>query len=198
MASAEQLEALINLEANLKDQYEKKLTAEKYKVEAHLETQTKLQAKIVEQAGEITKLKSGGGDLKRMEQENREMSSRVANIKNEFEAQRNKAKTAQKELIALKSEIKELKQLDAKKLKKNLVETKKKLEEQRTANGLLSASNKKHKQESFEHQNSIEKLEQELEELKPAETEETEETDAKVEAEIEVEAEAEAEETAKA
>ncbi len=185
MASAEQLEALINLEANLKSQYESKLTAEQYKNEAHLETQTKLQAKIVEQAGEITQLKSGGGDLKRLEQENREISNRAENIKNEFEAQRNKTKIANKELIALKSEIKELKQLDAKKLKKNLVETKKKLEEQRTANGLLSTSNKKHKQESFENQNTIEKLEQELEELKPAETDDSEET-------------AEAEETAKA
>lgn len=172
MASAEQLEALINLETNLKNQYEKKLTAEQYKVEAHLETQSKLQAKIAEQAGEITKLKSGGGDLKRLEQENREISNRAENVKNELEAQRNKAKAANKELIALKSEIKDLKQLDAKKLKKNLVETKKKLEEQRTANGLLSASNKKHKQENFEYQNTIEKLEQELEELKPSESDE--------------------------
>jgi hypothetical protein len=167
VAAADQLEALINLENNLKAQYEKKLTAERYKNEEHTETQAKLQATIAKQATEITTLKAGGTALKRMEQENRELTSRAENIKNEFDAQRTKTKVAQKELIALKTEVKDLKQLDAKKLKKNLVESKKKLEEQRKANELLTKSNKKYKQENFDHQNTIEKLEAELEELKP-------------------------------
>lgn len=169
MAAADQLEALIKLETDLKAQYEKKLTAEQYKIEEHLETQAKLQATIAKQAAEITSLKSGGNDLKRLEQENRELKSRAENIKNEFDAQRTKTKAAQKELIALKTEVKDLKQLDAKKLKKNLVDTKKKLEEQRTANNLLSQSNKKYKQENFDHLNTIANLEKELAALKPAE-----------------------------
>ncbi|KKK77885.1 hypothetical protein LCGC14_2849120, partial [marine sediment metagenome] len=37
MASAEQLEALINLESNLKSQWEKKITAERYKTEEQLQ-----------------------------------------------------------------------------------------------------------------------------------------------------------------
>jgi hypothetical protein len=167
VAAADQLEALINLESNLKAQYEKKLTAERYKNEEHAETQAKLQATIAKQAAEITALKAGGTDMKRIEQENRELTSRAENIKNEFDAQRSKTKVAHKELIALKAEVKDLKQLDAKKLKKNLVESKKKLEEQRTANELLTKSNKKYKQENFDHQNTIEKLEKELEALKP-------------------------------
>ncbi len=174
MAAADQLEALIKLENDLKAQYEKKLNAERYKIEAHIETQSKLQSTIAQQAGEINRLKAGGTDLKRLEQENREVKSRAENIKNEFDTQRAKAKSAQKELTTLKTEIKNLKQLDAKKLKKNLIETKKKLEEQRTANELLSKSNKKYKQENHEHLNTIANLEEELEKLKPSEENETE------------------------
>ena len=169
MASAEQLEALIKLEGDLKSQYEKKITAERYKTEEQMEAKAKLQATIAQQATEINELKSGGTDIKRLEQANRELSNRSENIKNEFDALRAKAKAAQKELGNLKSEVKELKQLDAKKLKKNLVETKKKLEEQRKANDLLSKSNKEYKQEGYEHQNTIANLEKELEELKSTE-----------------------------
>jgi len=174
VASADQLEALIRLENDLKAQYEKKITAAKYKNDEYEKSQIKLQATIAKQAAQINLLKAGGSDLKRLEQENREVKNRAENIKHEFEAQRSKTKATLKELSELKAEVKELKQLDAKKLKKNLVETKKKLEEQRTANDLLTKSNKKYKQESFDHQNTIAKLEKELEELKPAETKEAE------------------------
>lgn len=165
MASAEQLEALIKLETDLKTQYEKKLTAERYKLEALEESQKKLQATIAQQAAEIAELKTGGGDLKRMEQENRELSNRCDKIKAENDAQRAKAKGAQKELIELRKEIKDLKQLDAKKLKKNLVDTKKKLDEQRKANDLLSKSNTSLKQENHEQLMKIAELEKQLEGL---------------------------------
>ncbi|MEE8059633.1 MAG: hypothetical protein V3T17_17655 [Pseudomonadales bacterium] len=169
---ADQLEALIKLESDLKAQYEKKLTAEHYKNDDHVKTQAKLQATIAQQAATISELKAGGTAMKRLEQENRELNNRAENIKNEFTALRDKAKAVQKELTELKVEIKNLKQLDAKKLKKNLVEAKKKLEEQRTANDLLNKNIQKYKQENYEHLNTITKLEQELEELKPAATEE--------------------------
>jgi hypothetical protein len=172
VAAADQLEALIKLENDLKAQYQKKITAEQYKNEEHQKTQAKLQATIGKQATEINALKAGGTDLKRLEQENRELTNRAENIKNEFDAQRSKSKTALKEVSSLKAEVKDLKQLDAKKLKKNLVETKKKLEEQRKANELLSKSNKKLKQESFEQESKITELEAELEKLKPADKQE--------------------------
>ena len=166
MASAEQLEALIKLETDLKAQYDKKLTAELYKVESLEEAQKKLQSTIAQQAAEISELKSGGSDQKRMEQEIRELTNRCEKLKAENEAQRTKAKGAQKELVELKKELKDLKQLDAKKLKKNLLETKKKLEEQRKANDLLTKSNNKYKQESHESSVKAAQLEQELETLK--------------------------------
>lgn len=166
MASADQLEALIKLESDLKSQYEKKLTAERYKTEEQLEAKAKLQSTIAQQAAEISALKAGGTDLKRIEQENRELKNRADNIKNEFESLRSKAKATGKEMIELKAELKQLKQLDAKKIKKNLVETKKKLEEQRTANDLLKKNTNKYKLENSEHLATIAKLEAELEALK--------------------------------
>lgn len=176
MSSAEQLEALIKLETDLKTQYEKKLTAERYRVEALEESQKKLQATIAQQAADIAELNAGGSDLKRLEQENRELGNRCEKLRAENDAQRTKAKGAQKELIELKKEIKDLRQLDAKKLKKNLVDTKKKLEEQRKANDLLTASNRTLKQENHEHTVKVAQLEKELEALKTDELVEPEET----------------------
>ena len=182
MAAADQLEALIRLESDLKAQYETKLTAARYKNDELAESQAKLQATIAQQAATISELKAGGATIKRLEQENREHKNRAENIKNEFSALRNKAKTAQKELIELKTEVKNLKQLDAKKLKKNLVETKKKLEEQRAANDLLSKNIQKYKQENNEHLSNVAQLEKELEELKPAEEGEQDEEKKELEA----------------
>lgn len=175
MASAEQLEALIKLETDLKTQYEKKLTAERYKLEALEEAQKKLQATLAQQAAELAEFKSGGSDLKRLEQENREISNRCEKLKAENDAQRSKAKGAQKELIDLKKELKDLKQLDAKKLKKNLIDTKKKLDEQRKANELLTSSNRSLKQENHEQTVKIAELEKELESLKASNDEDIEE-----------------------
>lgn len=183
MASADQLEALIKLESDLKSQYEKKLTAERYKTEEQLEAKAKLQSTIAQQASEISALKAGGTDLKRLEQENRELKNRSENIKNEFDSMRSKAKAAAKEMVDLKAELKQLKQLDARKIKKNLVETKKKLEEQRTANDLLKKNTNKYKLENSEYMATIAKLEAELEALKGDSSEEAEAVEQEQEAE---------------
>ena len=163
MAAAEQLEALIKLENDLKAQYEKKLTVEQYKIAAHIETQAKLQASIAKLTAEITSLKSSNATIKRLEQENRELKNRVENSKIESETQRAKAKSVLKDMITLKTEIKNLKQFDTKKLKKNLLETKKKLDDQRASNELLSKNIRKYKDENHTHLSAIEKLENELE-----------------------------------
>jgi len=178
VSAIDKLEALMKLEQDLKAQWEKKIVAERYKVDEALATQAKLQATVVEQASQISTLKANGTESKRLEQEVRESNNRVEKLKNESEALRKKAKETGKELNELKNAIKVLKQLDAEKLKKNLVGTKKKLEEQRTANTLLSKNIKNYKQENHEHLNTIAKLEAELEEFKPADETEQAEIDA--------------------
>ncbi|MFT7130599.1 MAG: hypothetical protein ACI89U_002723 [Gammaproteobacteria bacterium] len=177
MSAIDKLEALMKLELDLKAQYEKKMTAERYKLEESIVSQTKLQATVVDQAAQISDLKARGSESKRLEQEIREINNRAEKLKLEGDAQRKKTKLALKELNELKTIVKNLKQLDAEKLKKNLVNTKKKLEEQRTANTLLSKNIKNYKQENHDHLNTIAKLEAELEELKPEEEVENEATD---------------------
>jgi hypothetical protein len=177
VSAIDKLEALMKLELDLKAQYEKKMTAERYKLEESIVSQTKLQATVVDQAAQISDLKARGSESKRLEQEIREINNRAEKLKLEGDAQRKKTKLALKELNELKTIVKNLKQLDAEKLKKNLVNTKKKLEEQRTANTLLSKNIKNYKQENHDHLNTIAKLEAELEELKPEEEVENEATD---------------------
>lgn len=199
MSAIDKLEALMKLELDLKAQYEKKMTAERYKLEESTASQTKLQATVVDQAAQISDLKARGSESKRLEQEIREVNNRAEKLKLEGDAQRKKTKLALKELNELKTIVKNLKQLDAEKLKKNLVNTKKKLEEQRTANTLLSKNIKNYKQENHDHLNTIAKLEAELEELKPAEEVETEEVEVEAVTESDkTDTKAEPAETAKA
>lgn len=185
MSAIDKLEALMKLELDLKAQYEKKMTAERYKLEESTVSQTKLQATVVDQAAQISDLKARGSESKRLEQEMRETNNRAEKLKLEGDAQRKKTKLALKELNELKTIVKNLKQLDAEKLKKNLVNTKKKLEEQRTANTLLSKNIKNYKQENHDHLNTIAKLEAELEEFKPEEEVDTEAADIDAVAEME-------------
>jgi len=65
-------------------------------------------------------------------------------------------------------EVKTLKQLDADKLKKNLVANKKKLAEKTTSNDLLQKSLNKTKTQNTELQREISELKAKLEELEPA------------------------------
>jgi len=188
VSAIDKLEALMKLELDLKAQYEKKLTAERYKLEESTASQSKLQATVVDQAAQISDLKARGSESKRLEQEMRETNNRAEKLKLEGDAQRKKTKLAQKELNELKVIVKNLKQLDAEKLKKNLVNTKKKLEEQRTANALLSKNIKNYKQENHDHLNTIAKLEAELEELKPDEEVDSEQAESDTGEAVEVEA----------
>jgi len=188
VSAIDKLEALMKLELDLKAQYEKKLTAERYKLEESTASQSKLQATVVDQAAQISDLKARGSESKRLEQEMRETNNRAEKLKLEGDAQRKKTKLAQKELNELKVIVKNLKQLDDEKLKKNLVNTKKKLEEQRTANALLSKNIKNYKQENHDHLNTIAKLEAELEELKPDEEVDSEQAESDTGEAVEVEA----------
>lgn len=189
MSAANNLEALINLEKNLKSQYEEKLAAESQKVKELQEAQAALKATIDKQLVQITEMSSGRVEYKRLEQENRELSNRAGNQQKEIDTLKTRAKATQKELIEAKATIKTLKQLDAEKIKKNLLATKATLLEQREANQLLSKKNKTLKIENSELKNSNEELKKELATLKPEEenndtdnsTTQLEQSEAKVE-----------------
>lgn len=188
MSAVEKLEALINIKEDLKSQYEGKLLALGAKIKEHEEKHKTLQATIDLQLEKITELSSTIGNIKQLEQTNRELSNRAEKFQGELNNQKAKAKLVLKELTEVKSEAKQLKQLDAEKLKKNLVATKKKLTEKTTANELLSKSLNKTKAENVEFQSKISELEEELKTLKP-------EVEANAETETEAKTETDAVET---
>jgi hypothetical protein len=178
VSAANNLEALINLEQNLKSQYEEKLTVETQRVKDLQGNQATLKATIEKQLVQITELSQTRVEFKRVEQENRELTNRKNNQQKEIDSLKAKAKTTQKDLIDTKATVKTLKQLDAGKIKKNLVATKSTLVEQRTANELLSKKNRELKIENSELKHNNEELQKELDELKPKDEQDTTEEDA--------------------
>ena len=186
MSAVEKLEALINIKEELKAQYEGKLEAIEAKFAEQEAKNKSLQSTIDQQLEKITGLSSAASASKSLEQTNRELSNRAEKFQGELNNQKAKAKVAQKELTEAKAEVKQLKQLDAEKLKKNLVATKKKLAEKTTANDLLNKSLNKTKSENVELQSTVDELKEELETLKP-EAEDTGEATDNVETEDKVE-----------
>ncbi len=172
MSAVTNLEALINLENTLKSEYEEKLKAGTDKVSQYAKTQVALQSTIEKQEAQIAELMSAPketAEAKRLKQEHRELSNRAGNLQKEIETQRAKNKAVRKELIEAKTILKDLSQLDAKKLKKNLVSTKTKLAEERKANKLLTKKMFDTKKENDELLHSNEILKKELESLKEEE-----------------------------
>ena len=167
MSAVEKLEALINIKEELKAQYDEKLQTLEAKIKEHEARNNALQSTIDQQLAKISELSSASSTSKNLEQQNRELSNRAEKFQGELNNQKAKAKTIQKELNEARTEIKNLKQLDAEKLKKNLVATKKKLAEKTTANELLNKSLNKTKSENAELQRTINELKEELEALKP-------------------------------
>jgi len=122
-------------------------------------------------------LANATNDIKRLTQESREAGNRVTKAQAETDTQKSRTKLVRKELMEVKSELKVLKALDPEKLKKNIKAGKKRIEEEKTSNGLLEKSIKQFKETNYELKKKNEELEAELVELRPAE-EESEETEA--------------------
>lgn len=170
MLAVKNLERLIEIEADLKAQYEVKLDAKAAEVSQAVEQQAALQATIdkqlvtiSEQAEKINELAKASSETGRLEQLNRELNSRTSNLQAEFDAQKKRIKTLQKDLAVEREELKSLKQFDAQKLKKNLDANKKKLAEKTTANELLQKSSNKYKKENEALKKKVEALEAKLE-----------------------------------
>lgn len=177
MLAAKNLEKFIELENNLKSQYESQLQEKDVTIEKHLKKQEEQKTVIAKQLTQITQLSAASGDTKRIEQLNRELSSRATKLQDEIDSQKKRIKALQKELAEDRNQLKELKQFDPKKMKKHLDANKKKLAEKTTGNELLQKSVNKYKSENAELERKVKELEAKVESLEPAETEaEVEET----------------------
>lgn len=178
MLTASKLEKIMELEDNLRSEYQAKLdalTAELERSRQELaEQRSQLQATIDRQLETISELSQKASISQKLEQQNRELFNRSENMKEEVAKQKQRAKTLQADLAKDREELKALKQFDAVKMKKNLDANKKKLAEKTSANEALQKSYNKSKAENAELQRKLKELESKLAELEPAEEKEDE------------------------
>ncbi|MCR8924426.1 hypothetical protein NO559_16755 [Dasania sp. GY-MA-18] len=169
MLAVKNLENLIKIENELKAQYEDKLSNQAAEIASGQETIKELEATIAKQQESLLELSNSAADKKRIEQTNRELSNRTNKQQEEIDEQKKRIKTLQKELAEVRAEVKKLNQLDAEKLKKNLVANKKKLAEKTASNDLLQKSINKTKSENNELVREVAELKAKLAELQPEE-----------------------------
>jgi uncharacterized coiled-coil protein SlyX len=175
MLTASKLEKIIELEDNLRSQYQDQLDAKSAEIELGKKKQEEQQAIIEKQLAQLTSISAEAAVNKRTEQLNRELTHRCEKLEDEVATQKKRIKELQKDLAAERAEIKVLKQYDAVAMKKNLDASKKKLVEKTTANDLLQKSSNKVKAENSELQAKVKELEEKLALLEPSEDKEDKE-----------------------
>lgn len=173
MLTLNKLEKVMELEEQLRAEYQNQLDEKTARIEeletkqAELqETADKHQATIEKQLETITELSGKSTDSQRLEQLNRELGNRSDNLQEELAAMKKRVKGLQKDLAEVREENKALKQFDPARMKKNLDATKKKLAEKTKANDALQGSLNKTRKENAEQRQKIEELEKNLDELK--------------------------------
>ena len=166
MLAVKNLERLIEIEADLKSQYQAELNSKSTQITRAIEKQDELkatiakhQATIAEQLETIKTLSAGASDTKRIEQVNRELTASLNKLQDEFDTQKKRTKALQKDIAVEREELKALKQLDPQKMKKNLDANKKKLAEKTSANELLQKSFSEFKRENESLKKQIKELE---------------------------------------
>mgnify|MGYP001811774751 CR=1 FL=1 len=165
MLSVNKLEKVIELEEQLRTQYENQLDEKKTEIENLSKKQSELEATVARQLETITELSTKASPNQRTEQLNRELTNRVEKMQEELTDLKKRTKTLQKELAEERAENKVLKQYDPARMKKILDATKKKLAEKTRGNELLHKSANKAKGENAELQRKVEELEAKLAEL---------------------------------
>ena len=170
MLTVNKLEKIIELEENLRAEYQAKLDAAASEAETCkqelAEQREQLQSTIDQQLKTIHELSSKSTASAQVEQRNRELSNRSENLQEEVVALKQRVKALQKDLAKERQQVKELSQFDPARMKKNLDANKKKLAEKTRANELLQKSLKEAKSEHIEQQHKLTELKDELATLK--------------------------------
>jgi septal ring factor EnvC (AmiA/AmiB activator) len=174
MLTANKLEKIIELEDNLKAQYQVQLDAKATEIAGLIKDKEDQLAVIARQLETITDLSEKASVNQKLEQRNRELHNRSENLQEEIAGQKARLKTLQKDLAEAREEIKELKKFDSAKMKKNLDASKKKLAEKTSAADVLQKSLNQTRKEKAELEQKVSELEARLKELEPAEEAEEE------------------------
>ena len=170
------LEKLIEVESNLRGEYQQQLDAKDETIsqlnndKAALETKLSgLENTIATQLATITDLSKKSGNNQALEQRNRELHNRSENMKEEVATVKSRIKALQKDLAEERAELAELKKYDPQRLRKNLDASKKKLVEKTTAADKLQKLLNQARTENTQLEQKIKELETQVETLKPEE-----------------------------
>ena len=168
--SLNKLEKLIELETQLRGEYQKQLgdkdaiIAELQNGKAAVEAKmAELEKTIATQLATIKDMSGKSNDTQALEQRNRELHNRSENMKEEVAVAKSRLKALQKDLSAERTELAELKKYDPQRLRKNLDASKKKLAEKTTAADKLQKSLSQAKAENAELELRVKELEAKLE-----------------------------------
>ena len=159
MLTANRLEKIMELEQELRAEYQQQLDDKQAAIDAALAEKTALQATIATQLETIQTLSAKAGDTQKVEQRNRELHNRADNLQTEIAALKQRMKALQKDLNAVREENKALNQFDPARMKKTLDASKKKIAEKQRDNESLQKALK----ESRKEQAALERRVQELE-----------------------------------
>jgi chromosome segregation ATPase len=167
--SLNKLEKLIELETQLRGEYQKKLdekdtaiadlTRDKAALESRIE---ELEKTISTQLTTISEMSGRSSDTQALEQRNRELHNRSENMKEEVATTKSRLKALQKDLAAERTELAELKKYDPQRMRKNLDASKKKLAEKTTAADKLQKSLNEARSENSGLELKIKELEAQL------------------------------------
>jgi chromosome segregation ATPase len=176
MLSVNKLEKVIELEEQLRSEYQRQLDEKVAEVEQRDQQLAELretiegqQATIAKQLETITDLSGKTSVSQRTEQLNRELTNRTDKQQAEITDLKKRVKSLQKDLAEVRAENKTLTQYDPLRMKKNLEANKKKMAEKTRANDLLQKSLNRTKGENADLQRQVKELEGKLAELEPAE-----------------------------
>jgi chromosome segregation ATPase len=168
--SLNKLEKLIELETQLREEYQQKLDAKDTAIAELNQDKTAIEAKVAElektistQLATIKDMSGKSSDTQALEQRNRELHNRSENMKEEVTAAKSRIKALQKDLTAERAELAELKKYDPQRLRKNLDASKKKLAEKTTAADKLQKSLSQVRSENSQLELKIKELESQLE-----------------------------------
>ncbi len=173
MLTLNKLEKIVELEDQLRAEYQDKLDAataeaERYRKEL-TEQREQLQATIDQQLATIRELSSKDTANQLVEQRNRELSNRSENLQEDVANLKQRLKALQKDLAKERARVEELNRFDPTRMKKNLAANKKKLAEKNRANDLLQKSLKEARGENVELQRKVKAHEEQLAKREPAE-----------------------------
>lgn len=166
MLTVNKLEKIIELEDQLRAEYQEKLdtaAAELERCQQQLAAQREeLQGTIDRQLETISELSSKATTNQNLEQRHRELNNRSEKLQEEVATLKKRVKGLQKDLASEREELKALRQFDPARMKKNLDATKKKLAEKTQANDLLQKSLSKTRGEKAELERKVAELEEKL------------------------------------